>query len=248
MTIRWSLLLCGVSVACIVPRREPVERIRVAADRARDTPVTVIQGGAAQALQGASTVSELGCDEERVLSAGAGGAVDGPTVRVRPRACWHAVDPTRWRSALENYVPSVREGNHTPLNTARSAFAGYLNAMHNRIHPLFAGAFLSTLDNLPASHPMNDGRLLTEVEILLGQGSGVVVRMGVIKSSGLAGFDAAVLEAITRAAPYGAIPQEIVSPDGNMYVHWEFHRNREACSTFNARPYLLKAQPKATED
>ncbi|HEY1534796.1 MAG TPA: hypothetical protein VGF76_12285, partial [Polyangiaceae bacterium] len=42
---------------------------------------------------------------------------------------------------------------------------------------------------------------------------------------------------------FGTPPREIVSPDGNVYLHWEFHRNSEACSTFNARPFILKAQP-----
>jgi hypothetical protein len=74
------------------------------------------------------------------------------------------------------------------------------------------------------------------------------VRMGVTKSSGVTVFDAAALEAITFAAPYGAPPREILSPDCNVHVHWEFHRNKVACSTFNARPFMLKAQPKAAPD
>jgi hypothetical protein len=153
------------------------------------------------------------------------------------------MDPSRWRSAIENYVPSVRPGNQTALNTAASAFAGYLNAIHNRIHPIFADSFLGSLDNLPASHPMNDQSLSTEIEIILDQESGNVVRMGVTKFSGITAFDIAALDSVKRAAPFGAPPHEIVSPDGNVYLHWEFHRNSEACSTFNARPFILKAQP-----
>ena len=35
-----------------------------------------------------------------------------------------------------------------------------------------------------------------------------------------------------------------MSPDGKVYLHWEFHRDRnDACSTRNAFPYLLKAAP-----
>jgi hypothetical protein len=34
----------------------------------------------------------------------------------------------------------------------------------------------------------------------------------------------------------------IVSPDGNVYLHWEFHRNPiPACSTYFARTYMIKA-------
>jgi chemotaxis protein histidine kinase CheA len=169
--------------------------------------------------------------------------VDGERRRSAHLGAWHPMDPSRWKSAIENYVPSVRPGNQTALNTAKSAFAGYLNAIHNRIHPLFADTFLSSLDSLPASHPMNNESLSTEVEIILDQESGNIVRMGVTKFSGITAFDIAALDSVKRAAPFGAPPHEIVSPDGNVYLHWEFHRNQEACSTFNARPFILKAQP-----
>ncbi len=169
--------------------------------------------------------------------------VDGERRRSAHLGSWHPMDPSRWRSAIENYVPSVKPGNQTALNTARSAFAGYLNAIHNRIHPIFADSFLGSLDNLPPSHPMNNEELSTEIEIILDQESGNVVRMGVTKFSGITAFDIAALDSVKRAAPFGAPPREIVSPDGNVYLHWEFHRNSEACSTFNARPFILKAKP-----
>jgi len=169
--------------------------------------------------------------------------VDGERRRSAHLGSWHPMDPSRWRSAIENYVPSVRAGNQTALNTARSAFAGYLNGIHNRIHPIFADSFLGSLDSLPASHPMNNEQLSTEIEIILDQESGNVVRMGVTKFSGITAFDIAALDSVKRAAPFGAPPREIVSPDGRVYLHWEFHRNQEACSTFNARPFILKAQP-----
>jgi hypothetical protein len=58
-------------------------------------------------------------------------------------------------------------------------------------------------------------------------------------------FDVAALDSTTRAAPFGRPPREIVSPDGRVYLHWEFHRNPAiACTTFNARPYMLNVQPK----
>ena len=168
----------------------------------------------------------------------------GSSARARRLGAPHP-NPMLWKSALENYVPSVRRGNQTAINGARWAFAAYMNSMHNRIHPLFSDTFLSSLDSLPAGHPLNDQRLSTEIEIILSQESGDVVRVGVIKSSGITAFDIAALDSVRRAAPFGTPPPEIVSPDGNVYLHWEFHRNREACSTYNARPFLLKAQPKA---
>jgi hypothetical protein len=101
------------------------------------------------------------------------------------------------------------------------------------------------LDSLPASDPINNPELSTNLEIVLDPEEGRVVRMGVTKHSGITRFDVAALDSVDRAQPFGTPPREIVSPDGKVYLHWEFHRDPAiACTTFNARPYKLKMQPK----
>jgi outer membrane biosynthesis protein TonB len=72
--------------------------------------------------------------------------------------------------------------------------------------------------------------------------------MGIVKTSGITAFDIAALDAVDRAQPFGPAPTAIISADGNVYLHWEFHRDEVfACSTMNARPFLLNtpapAQP-----
>ena len=150
----------------------------------------------------------------------------------------------RWLPDIENYDPSVKLGNQTRLNAAQSVFATYLSTLHNAIHPIFADEFLSSLNRLGKSHELN-GEIVTHVEIILSRDEGKVVRMGVTKNSGFTLFDAAALEAIDRASPFGLVaPDAIVSPDGNVYLHWEFHRDPvDACSTRNASPFII-AQPK----
>ena len=234
------------------PRQALVDQAEAKARKARPLPKRRSSGQALLGFGSAGTtangvnlnlmprtaVAAIGVDQlarERL--------VDGERRRSAHLGSWHPMDPSRWKSAIENYVPSVKAGNQTALNTARSAFAGYLNGIHNRIHPIFADSFLGSLDSLPASHPMNNEQLSTEIEIILDQESGNVVRMGVTKFSGITAFDIAALDSVKRAAPFGTPPREIVSPDGKVYLHWEFHRNQEACSTFNARPFILKAQP-----
>ena len=234
------------------PRQALVDQAEAKARKARPLPKRRSSGQALLGFGSAGTtangvnlnlmprtaVAAIGVDQlarERL--------VDGERRRSAHLGSWHPMDPSRWKSAIENYVPSVRAGNQTALNTARSAFAGYLNGIHNRIHPIFADSFLGSLDGLPASHPMNNEQLSTEIEIILDQESGNLVRMGVTKFSGVTAFDVAALDSVKRAAPFGTPPREIISPDGKVYLHWEFHRNQEACSTFNARPFILKAQP-----
>ena len=164
---------------------------------------------------------------------------DGERRLSEHRGSWQASNFERWRSAIENYVSSVKPGNQTALNTAAVPFASYLNGMHNRIHPIFADSFLGSLDGLPPTNPLNDQRLITRLEIVLSK-EGRVVKMGIVKTSGVTAFDIAALDAVQRASPYGAAPGAIVSPDGQVYLHWEFHRDEVyACSTMNARPFML---------
>ena len=169
---------------------------------------------------------------------------DGERRRSQHAGTWRPSGIERWRSAIENYVPSVKPGNQTALNTAAVPFATYLNQIHGRIHPIFADTFLASLDQLPAGNPMKQDGIYTVLEIVVDHDQGRIVRMGVTRTSGVTAFDVSALDSVYRAQPFGEPPHEIVSPDGNVYLHWEFHNSVEACGTANAHPYLLKVQPK----
>ncbi len=165
---------------------------------------------------------------------------DGERRKSEHRGSFQASNFERWRSAIENYVTTVKPGNQTALNTARVPFATYLNTIHNRIHPIFADNFLGSLDGLPGAHPLSNVKLVTHLEIVVGPKDGQIVKMGVVKGSGVTAFDVAALDSVKRASPFGPAPSAIVSTDGNVYLHWEFHRDEVfACSTMNARPFLL---------
>jgi len=170
--------------------------------------------------------------------------LDGERRKSAHRGSWQSLGLERWKPALENYVASVQVGNQTALNTARVPFARYLNAIHLRIHPVFADRFLASLQSLPKDHPLNREDMSTHLEIVLSKEDGRIVRMGITKSSGVTAFDVGALDSVQKASPFGAPPDVIVSPDGNVYLHWEFHRlPHYACSTYFARPYILKSAP-----
>jgi TonB family protein len=175
---------------------------------------------------------------------------DGERRKSEHRGSWVASSFERWRNAIENYVSSVKPGNQTALNTAAVPFATYLNTIHNRIHPLFADSFLGSLGGLPTGHPLNEPKLKTRLEIVVSK-DGHVVKMGVVRTSGITAFDIAALDAVNRAQPFGPAPGAIISPDGNVYLHWEFWRDEVfACSTMNARPFILNtpASPPQTPE
>ncbi len=164
----------------------------------------------------------------------------GQAIRSQHRGRYDTNKFERWLPDIENYDPSVKLGNQTALNAAQVPFAGYLTTIHNRIHPIFAEEFLGLLERLPKGNTLNSD-LVTHVEIIVSRDEGKVVRMGITKNSGVTMFDAAALDSIDRASPFGKAPDAIVSTDGFVYLHWEFHRDPvDACSTRNARPFLLK--------
>ncbi len=171
---------------------------------------------------------------------------DGERRRSKHQGSWKAIGIERWRPAIENYVATVTLGNQTALNTAAAPFATYLNRIHNRLHPIFAVSYLGFLDSLPGSAGLHDNDMKTNLEIVLSQSNGSIVKMGVTRTSGVTAFDISALESVQRASPFGAPPSSIVSPDGNVYLHWEFHRNPLfACSTYFARPYIIKVPQKS---
>jgi TonB family protein len=193
-------------------------------------------GGINLNLSAGSAIAAVGHDQ-----LGRERALDGERRRSHHRGSWRTPGIEKWRASIENYNSSVKPGNQTALNTARVPFAAYLNQIHNRLHPVFADSFLASLDGLPGGHPLNKPDMRTNLEIVLDRDEGKIVKMGITRSSGSTVFDVAALESVQNAAPFGKPPGVIVSPDGNVYLHWEFYRNPfYACSTYFARPFMLK--------
>ena len=144
------------------------------------------------------------------------------------------------RTAIEaeGYQPVVKLDNRTPLDAAAVPFATYLVGMHRRIHPAFAEE-LTAFEKLSRDQAL-DGDLATTLEIVVDKNTGKLVRMGVIKPSGVTAFDVAVLSAVNHAQPFGQAPDIIASPDGNIDLHWQFHRDpQDGCAPRNAFPFLL---------
>ncbi|HVY26287.1 MAG TPA: hypothetical protein VHB79_07025 [Polyangiaceae bacterium] len=146
-------------------------------------------------------------------------------------------------NAVNGYLPSVQPGNLRPIGNAAVPFALYVNQIHSHLHPIFADTFLASLDRLPRSHPMNDLDLLAGLELVISGQDGSVVRRGLFHPSGVGAFDMNSLAAVDRASPFGPPPAEILSPDGNVYLYWEFRRDAMACSPLYAHPFILKAAP-----
>jgi len=157
---------------------------------------------------------------------------------------WHKVPRERWVASLHGYESALR-GIATRNGDAQGEFTDYISAIHNRLHPIFTGRFLASLEDLPEDHPLSQERLNAWVEIVLNKDGGIT-RIGILQSSGVEEFDLGALEAMSQASPFGKPPREIVSIDGRVYVQWQLWRHPYyACSTYFGKAHVLRAAKRA---
>lgn len=151
------------------------------------------------------------------------------------------------RQSIENFVPNVKPGNQTELGTRAHPFAGYITAMHRQIHKFFAFGFLADLDMRSGKSPYDDMTLWSKLEIVV-NGDGTLHKVGLVRSSGVTGFDVAAIDSVMSAAPFPTPPKDIRSADGKVYLHWQFHRDESACITTGVDPFILTTPGETPKD
>ena len=168
-----------------------------------------------------------------------------PLVPAKAPEAAPAAPPERRAPAIERSEPVVEpDSERSPRESPKEAppSAAYLDAVHARLHPVFAKT-LADFDSLPQA-PARGGDLVTVLEVVLSPGEGRIERIGIIKSSGSTVFNVTTLDSFLRAQPFGKAPDFVVSSDGKVYLHWEVHRDGDdACSPRNAYPLMLRPAP-----
>jgi TonB family protein len=148
----------------------------------------------------------------------------------------------RVQSSLENFIPEVKPGNQTALNTRAAPFAAYIARMHRSIHALWGFGILEEWDEKSSSNPYNNRNLLTTLEIRLNP-DGTVDKVTLVKTSGYMPYDAAAIDVAFNAGPYPDPPREIRSKNGKIYLHWRFYRDERQCATSGVDPFILDNPP-----
>src|SRR5262245_21050462 len=148
----------------------------------------------------------------------------------------------RVRSSLENFIPEVKPGNQTALNTRAAPFAAYIAKMHRSIHKLWGFGALEDWDELPGGSPLNDPKLSTTLEMVLNR-DGTVDKVTIVRASGYLPFDASAIDVAFNAGPYPDPPRAIRSANGKIYVHWQFHRDERQCATSGVDYFILDNPP-----
>jgi TonB family protein len=148
----------------------------------------------------------------------------------------------RVQSSLENFIPEVKPGNQTVLNTRAAPFAAFVARMHRSIHLLWGFGALEDWDELGASSPLNNPNLLTTLEMVL-NADGTVDKVTIVKASGYLPYDTAAIDTAFAAGPYPEPPREIRSANGKVYVHWRFYRDGRQCATSGVDYFILNNPP-----
>jgi len=147
-----------------------------------------------------------------------------------------------FRASLENFTPNVRVGNQSELGTRAHPFAAYIAQVHRQIHRFWGDGFLADLDRKTGAD-MYARSLVAVLEIAI-KPDGTLAQVVIAKTSGVLPFDAAAIDAVGSAAPFGEPPTAIKSRDGNVYVTWHFHRDERQCATDFVNAHILTTPPK----
>ena len=143
-------------------------------------------------------------------------------------------------TSLKSFGHAVKPGNHAGVNRKSSAFGSYIGVIHHKIHERWAHSYLMELDlHEPAGSPMNDPSLNTMLEFVIRADDGEVEAVNIVRSSGQMRFDAQAVAIAHGIGPHPEAPPELVSPDGRVYVHWNFWRDQRQCGTFGASVFIV---------
>lgn len=144
------------------------------------------------------------------------------------------------KGSLENMITEIKPGNHTSVNAKRSVYVGYINAIHRRIHERWANEYLISLDtSYSRSSPLQDPDLNTTLEFVIDAKSGEFEAINLVKSSGQMLFDAEAISTSWNIGKRPNPPPQIVSPNGKIYLHWNFWRDGRQCGVMSASIFLL---------
>lgn len=149
------------------------------------------------------------------------------------------------KGSLENMIPEIKPGNHTSVNAAPAVYAGYMASIHRRIHKRWANDFLIGIDlHYPRSSPLQNPKLHTTLEFVINAKTGKFEAINIVKSSTELMFDAEAIDTSWAIGPRPNPPPQIVSPNGKIYIHWNFWRDGRQCGLFGAKVFLMTSDGK----
>lgn len=122
-----------------------------------------------------------------------------------------------------DYLPGVKEGDRTVLNTKEFVFYGYFQRIRRRLDQAWIPLLREKLMRLYRSGRQlaSDMDHTTRVLVILSTG-GEITKVLVLNESGSEELDDAAVKAFNKAGPFPNPPRGLVDEDGEVKIPWDF--------------------------
>ncbi len=126
-------------------------------------------------------------------------------------------------SRAADFVPGVKEGDRTALNTKEFVYYGYFQRIRERLDR----AWIPLLREKLIAYYKKGRQLASEVDhvtqvVVTLNPVGEIVRVKIIGESGTEELDDAAVKAFNRAGPFPNPPRGIVDTRGEISIAWDF--------------------------
>jgi len=132
--------------------------------------------------------------------------------------------PSHYRppSSTDDYLPNIKEGPETALNTREFKFYSYFERIKDRLRMYWEPELTQRVQRIYAQgKDIGDQDLITKLTIVLNK-KGELSKIKIIRNSGVEDVDSAAVKAFELAAPFPNPPSGMVDQDGNVYLTWSF--------------------------
>lgn len=126
-------------------------------------------------------------------------------------------------SQTDDYLKDVKEDSTTLLNTKEFIYYSYYDRIKKSIQSQWEPRIKNKIIKVFRSgrHIASSQSHITKVRITLNS-KGALLKISVLKDSGIKELDNAAVEAFRLAAPFLNPPKGIIEPDGTIKIDWSF--------------------------
>lgn len=148
-----------------------------------------------------------------------------PTAQQEQKRAEEASAPeyAQFGSRPADFVPGVKEGDRTVLNTKEFVFYGYFQRIRERLDRAWVPLLRERIYKIYRSGRQlaSDMDHTTRILVVLNN-QGEIVKVTVLGESGSEDLDDAAVKAFNKAGPFPNPPSGIIGADGLVQIPWDF--------------------------
>ncbi|RME17299.1 MAG: energy transducer TonB [Bdellovibrio sp.] len=133
-------------------------------------------------------------------------------------------EPKIYGSKVSLFVPQIKQGGFTALNTDQFIFYTFYARTNEQIGSRWVFNIQNSRDELKRSSlksPFSSQKHITQLEVIL-KPNGDLAKIHLLKSSQIPALDQAAVLAFQQAAPFANPPEEMVQEDGRIHLYYNF--------------------------